>query len=95
MQNKKKLVEMDIKHMQWLKKAARDVGRYEKEIIYQVFEFFIRNNGLESFRKRAVTSELQRTLDQLSQGAKQIAELQERSERLLKEAEGSSENKTS
>lgn len=86
---KKKLVEMDVKHKEWLKHAARETGKYEKDLIYQVFEFFIKNNGLDTFKKKAITSELQRTLMALSEGAKNIAALQERSEKLLKEAEES------
>lgn len=84
---KKKLVEMDVKHKEWLKKSSKELGKYEKDIIYQVFEYAIKNNALETFKKKAVTSELQKTLEQLSAGAKNIAALQERSERLLKEAE--------
>jgi hypothetical protein len=87
MATKKKLVEMDGKHKDWLKKSSRELGMYEKDIIYQVFEYAIKNNALETFKKRAVTSELQKTLEQLSAGAKNIAALQERSERLLKEVE--------
>lgn len=89
MANKKKLVEMDVKHQEWLKKSARELGKYEKDLIYQVFEYAIKNNALETFKKKAVTSELQMTLEKLSKGAKEIAALQERSERLLKEAEES------
>lgn len=93
MAHKKKLVEMDVKHADWLKKSSRDLGKYEKDIIYQVFEYAIKHNALESFKKHTVVSELQKTLEQLSGKAKDIAALQERSERLLKEAEETTDGK--
>lgn len=90
---KKKLVRMDTKHKEWLKHSARELGRYEHEIIYHVFEYAIKNNALETFKKKSVVSELQKTLEQLSVGAKNIAALQERSEKLLKEAEDQGDGK--
>lgn len=93
MENKKKLIELDNKHKEWLKRTAQELKLYEKDVIYQVFENAMKSNVMESFKKRAVTSELQRTLEQLSQGAKNIAALQERSEKLLREAEESENGK--
>lgn len=93
MASKKKLVEMDAKHQEWLKKSSKEMGKYERDIIYQVFEYAIKNNALEIFKKKAVTSELQKTLEQLSEGAKNIAALQERSEKLLRQAEESNDGK--
>lgn len=87
MANKKKLIEMDPKHKEWLKRTAQELRLYEKDVIFQVFENAMKTNVMESFKKRAVTSELQRNLDQLAMKGKEIAALQERSERLLRQAE--------
>lgn len=85
--SKKKLIEMETAHEEWLKRAADELNLYEKEVISHIFEYAIKNNIMSAFKNRVVSSELHKTLDKLAQGVQDLAVLKAKTEELLKQTE--------
>lgn len=80
----KKLLEIDVKHQEWIKRTAKELGIYEKEVVMAALEYAMNNNVMRQYKQKVVSSQLERTLDQLSSQAKAIAELQEKAEGQLR-----------
>jgi hypothetical protein len=86
-ETKKKLIEIEASHEDWLKQMARELALYEKDVLRQVFEYAIKHNIMDSYKSRVVSSQIQKTIDQLAQGAKDIASLRAKAEELLRAQE--------
>lgn len=84
---KKKLIDMDATHEDWIKHTAKELELYEKDVIFHVFDYAIKHSIMEGYRSRVVNSELQKTLNQLAQGVQDIASLKQKAEELLKQAD--------
>ena len=86
--SKKKLIEIEAAHEEWLKRAADEFNMYEKDVIRHVFDYVIKHNVMANFRSRVVSSELHKTLDELAKGVQDIASLKAKAEELLRQAGG-------
>lgn len=87
MATKKKLIEMESKHQEWLRNTALDLKLFERDIINHVFEYAITNNAVGLLKQKAATNELQQTVNRLQKFAQEAAALQERGEEVLKKVE--------
>lgn len=83
MASKKKLIEMDTAHEDWLKRTSRELELYEKDIIYHVFENAIKTNVMETYKSSVLSTDL---LDQLTKRVNEIESIKQKAQELLKQA---------
>jgi predicted ribosome quality control (RQC) complex YloA/Tae2 family protein len=81
---KKKLVDMDVVNIEWLKRTSKELGIYEREIIDAVFAYARTHDVMEGYRQKAVANQLEKTLDRLTSQATEIAALKEKAQSQLR-----------
>lgn len=81
---KKVLTEMLVRHHEWMKRTAKSLNIYEKEVLAAVFNHAIEAGVMEKYKSHVAVNQLQKTLDDLAKGAKDIVALKEKGEELIR-----------
>lgn len=80
----KKLIEIEIKHHEWIKRTARTLGMFEREVMATLIENAITTNVMDAYKAKVAANQLTKTLARLSLQADGIAVLKEKAESQLR-----------